>query len=177
MKLRNPRVMQQVIRLMSLSKGATANAVPAASLRATGHQPARRGLRGVAIVPRLLCRGRPLRGQAREGRSGSVAQDDDLQMLLMMVMTTKVATSLPTSGGNRNGRGRDEIEPAGARTGSSLPVRIGDYTEAEKLFGGEPRIHRKGKFIYRYGRARARRSRRPTTPGHPLLVSTPSRNC
>jgi hypothetical protein len=33
--------------------------------------------------------------------------------------------------------------------------RIGDYTDAERLFGGEPRLYPKGKFIYRLaGRAR-----------------------
>ena len=33
--------------------------------------------------------------------------------------------------------------------------KVGQYTDAEKLFGGEPRLHKKGSFIYRLaGRAR-----------------------
>jgi hypothetical protein len=52
--------------------------------------------------------------------------------------------------GRRQGRPRrdaadDGLEPAWFVPASSLP----DYTDAEKLFDGEPRKHPKGKFIYR----------------------------
>ena len=74
-KLRN-RVLQQVVCRMSLTHRAEgpARAARAHLVRAARHQPARLRLRGAALVPRLLPRGGPLRGE-EGGRTRRPAEE------------------------------------------------------------------------------------------------------
>lgn len=147
-KLRN-RVMQQVIRLMSLSKGDSKR-------RAGRISYAQLGINQLGAVYEALLsfRGffaeedlyevKPANGvvAASTQDDNADAADDDGDD------DTGDETVADESGGNRNRRGRDEIDPL-APAWFVPASRIGDYTDAEKLFDGEPRIHRKGKFIYR----------------------------
>ena len=74
-KLRN-RVLQQVVRLMSLTRPAKGRRGRRGAhlVCAARHQPARRGLRSASLVPWLLRRGGPLRGE-EGGRTGRSAQE------------------------------------------------------------------------------------------------------
>ena len=146
-KLRN-RVMQQVIRLMSLSKGDSKR-------RAGRISYAQLGINQLGAVYEALLSFRGFFAEEdlyevkpAKGAAAASAQDDDADAADDGDDDEGGDITADESGGNRNGRGRDEIDPL-APAWFVPASRIGDYTEAEKLFGGEPRIHRKGKFIYR----------------------------
>jgi hypothetical protein len=61
-----------------------------------------------------------------------------------------VTTPTPPPHGEDSGREEEgrRSRPAGRRPGSCPPARL-DYTDAGKLFNGEPRLYPRGKFIYR----------------------------
>jgi len=146
-KLRN-RVMQQVIRLMSLSKGDSKR-------RAGRISYAQLGINQLGAVYEALLSFRGFFAEEdlyevkpAKGAAAASAQDDDADAADDGDDDEGGDITADESGGNRNGRGRDEIDPL-APAWFVPASRIGDYTDAEKLFGGEPRIHRKGKFIYR----------------------------
>ena len=143
-KLRN-RVMQQVIRLMSLSKGDKRR-------RAGRISYAQLGINQLGAVYEALLsfRGffaeedlyevKPAKGAAAsaQGDDADTDEDDDAD---------DAADGADTAGAP-TGRGRDQIDPL-APAWFVPASRIADYTNAEKLFDGEPRIHPRGKFIYR----------------------------
>lgn len=147
-KLRN-RVMQQVIRLMSLSKGDSRR-------RAGRISYAQLGINQLGAVYEALLSFRGFFAEEdlyevkpAKGVVAASTQDDDADAAEDDGDDdTGDETAADESGGNRNRRGRDEIDPL-APAWFVPASRIGDYTDAEKLFDGEPRIHRKGKFIYR----------------------------
>ena len=147
-KLRN-RVMQQVIRLMSLSKGDSKR-------RAGRISYAQLGINQLGAVYEALLSFRGFFAEEdlyevkpAKGVVAASTQDDDADAADDDGDDdTGDETVADESGGNRNRRGRDEIDPL-APAWFVPASRIGDYTDAEKLFDGEPRIHRKGKFIYR----------------------------
>jgi hypothetical protein len=146
--LRN-RVMQQVIRLMSLSKGDSRR-------RAGRISYAQLGINQLGAVYEALLsfRGffaeedlfevKPAKGAAAATTSDADdaddADDDDED--------DSDESSDGDSAGRRGARKRDAIDPL-APAWFVPASRIGDYTKAETLFDGEPRIHPRGKFIYR----------------------------
>ena len=106
-------------------------------------QPAGRGVRGAAVVPRILCRGRPVRGAGRPRARSAAAADDERGG-----RRRRRRTSEETFRRRRESRPKEEFDPLAPAW--FVPAReIGHYTDAEKLFGGEPRLYRKGTFIYR----------------------------
>ena len=145
-KLRN-RVMQQVIRLMSLSKGDNRR-------RAGRISYAQLGINQLGAVYEALLsfRGffaeedlyevKPAKGAAASAQNDDADDDEEGNG------GDDDTTGSDDSAGNRGRRGRDEIDPL-APAWFVPASRIADYTNAEKLFDGEPRIHPRGKFIYR----------------------------
>ncbi|MBZ0087191.1 MAG: N-6 DNA methylase [Thermomonas sp.] len=134
-KLRN-RVMQQVIRLLSLSKGDQRR-------RAGRISYAQLGINQLGAVYEALLsfRGffaeedlyevKPAKGAAASTPDDEADEDDE-----------------GSDDSGRTRRGRDEIDPL-APAWFVPASRIKDYSNAEKLFDGEPRLHPRGKFIYR----------------------------
>ncbi|MEW6166494.1 MAG: class I SAM-dependent DNA methyltransferase [Pseudomonadota bacterium] len=146
-RLRN-RVMQQVIRLMSLA--------PARGRRGAGRiSYAQLGINQLGAVYEALL---SFRGFFAEEDLYEV-RPDPTRSNAKPVDTEEHEN--PFAGEDAdvdeeppNHRRRDEVDPLDAAW--FVPAsRLGDYSKPETLFGGEPRIHPKGKFIYRLaGRAR-----------------------
>ena len=139
-KLRN-RVMQQVIRLMSLSKGDNRRRAGRISYAQLGiHQlgavyEALLSFRGF-FAEEDLYEVKPAKGAAAPTPDDEADADDE-------------ADDAPVTADEQSPRrGRDEIDPL-APAWFVPASRIKDYSNAEKLFDGEPRIHPRGKFIYR----------------------------
>jgi hypothetical protein len=142
-KLRN-RVMQQVIRLMSLSQGDQRR-------RAGRISYAQLGINQLGAVYEALLsfRGffaeedlyevKPAKGAAASTQDDEADEDDEGD-------DNDAAAAGEDSGRTR--RGRDQIDPL-APAWFVPASRIADYTNAEKLFDGESRLHPRGKFIYR----------------------------
>lgn len=153
-KLRN-RVMQQVIRLMSLSKGDKRRRAGRISYSQLGINQL-----GAVYEALLSFRGffaeedlyevKPAKGAAASTQEDDADDDegDDGGDDGGEENEARVESTVDAGNGNRGRRGRDEIDPL-APAWFVPASRIGDYTNAEKLFDGEPRIHPRGKFIYR----------------------------
>ena len=141
-RLRN-RVMQQVLRLMSLSKGDNRR-------RAGRISYAQLGINQLGAVYEALLSFR-----------GFFAEEDLYEVKPAKAVSTPPddeADADDDEGGDasesagddstRTRRGRDEIDPL-APAWFVPASRIADYSNDEKLFDGEPRLHPRGKFIYR----------------------------
>ncbi|KRG46056.1 type II restriction endonuclease subunit M [Stenotrophomonas panacihumi] len=141
-KLRN-RVMQQVIRLMSLSKGDSRR-------RAGRISYAQLGINQLGAVYEALLSFRGFFAEEdlyevkpAKGTAATISEDE------AEADTDDEADDAPVAADEQSlRRGRDDIDPL-APAWFVPASRIKDYTSAEKLFDGEPRIHPRGKFIYR----------------------------
>ncbi|WP_299068518.1 class I SAM-dependent DNA methyltransferase [Accumulibacter sp.] len=136
-KLRN-RVMQQVIGLMSLSRGGSKR-------RAGRISYAQLGINQLGAVYEALLSYRGFFAEEdlyevkpAKGTASATADDD----------ADADEADDPGEATTETRGNRDEIDPL-APAWFVPASRIRDYADAEKLFGGEPRIHPRGKFIYR----------------------------
>lgn len=156
-KLRN-HVLQRVIELMSLSRGSSGNGSSKNSRRGRISY-ATLGINQLGAVYEALLsfRGFFAEEDLYEVRRDPKAQkasrtEDDEGGLPDDSDATEDDDDTPAS--TREKRKDAELDPLEAAY--FVPASaIGQYTDAERLFGGEPRLYRKGTFIYRLaGRAR-----------------------
>ncbi|TIC80327.1 Eco57I restriction-modification methylase domain-containing protein [Crenobacter intestini] len=134
-RLRN-RVLQQVIELMSLSRGG--------GKRRRGRiSYATLGINQLGAVYESLL---SFRGFFAEENLYEVQPDP------------KGSKAAPAADGEDDNEDDEAAAPDAGKAAELDPLaaayfvpesRIGDYSNGERLFGGEPRLHRKGSFIYR----------------------------
>jgi hypothetical protein len=142
-KLRN-RVLQQVIRRMSLAEGTRSRSAGRISYAQLGINQL-----GAVYEALLSFRGffaeeelyevKPASGAARNTTAGDDQDDDDAEDIV-----EEASQRSPASRAHRE-EAVDYLAPAWF-----VPsCEAHHYTDAEKLFDGEPRKHAKGRFIYR----------------------------
>ena len=144
-KLRN-RVMQQVIRLMSLSQGDKRR-------RAGRISYAQLGINQLGAVYEALLSFRGFFAEedlyeVKPAKGAAATTPDDDADDEEAEGEADDSAAADEAAGSRTSRRRDQIDPL-APAWFVPASRIGDYSNAEKLFDGEPRIHPRGKFIYR----------------------------
>ena len=168
-KLRN-RVLQKVIRLMSLSgegsgktgrKGSSRGRISYGTLASTNWvRCTSRCCPFAASLPKMTCsRCCPTRSARRTSRPPRRATALVTERTSAMTTPTPTRPEVPTTPMTRRPprprRRRTPRSTRWTRPISCPPARSTQYTDAERLFGGEPRQYKKGTFIYRLaGRAR-----------------------
>jgi hypothetical protein len=157
-KLRN-RVLQRVIELMSLSRGGGKQRRGRISYGTLGINQlgavyeSLLSFRGFFAEEDLFeVRPDPKRKKEKPADEEDVVEDDDADSGDDDIAVQADADDAPVSSADKKKDAAvNPLEAAYFVPGS----KIGLYTDAERLFGGEPRLYKKGTFIYRLaGRAR-----------------------
>lgn len=146
-KLRN-KVMQKVIRRMSLAEGSGRRG------RAGRISYAQLGINQLGAVYEALLSFRGFFAEedlyevkpAKQKKAAAASDDDDADDEIPGEEAEADEEDAPAKRGAKRKRSADD----GLESAWFVPAsRIHEYTNAEKLFDGEPRKHPKGKFIYR----------------------------
>lgn len=152
-KLRN-HVLQRVIELMSLSRGSSGK-----NGRRGRISYATLGINQLGAVYEALLSFRGFFAEEDlyevrrdpKAKKASSSEEDETEIPDDSDATDDDDTPPPSAREKRKDAELDPLEAAYFVPASA----IGQYTDAERLFGGEPRLYRKGTFIYRLaGRAR-----------------------
>jgi hypothetical protein len=169
-KLRN-RVLQKVVRLMSLSgegsgktgrKGSSRGRISYGTLGINQLGAVYESLlsfRGFFAEDDLFeVRPDPKRKKDKPAAEGATAMVTTRTLAMLEGATPMTTRTADGAGDARPPRPRRRRTPRSTRwtpPTSCPPARSSQYTDAERLFGGEPRQYKKGTFIYRLaGRAR-----------------------
>lgn len=156
-RLRN-QVLQRVVELMSLSRGSSGNGFARNSRRGRISY-ATLGINQLGAVYEALLSFRGFFAEEDlyevrrdpKAKKTSSSEEDEAEIADDSDATDDDDTPSPSAREKRKDAELDPLEAA-----YFVPVSaISQYTDAERLFGGEPRLYPKGRFIYRLaGRAR-----------------------
>lgn len=160
-KLRN-HVLQRVIELMSLSRGSSGK-----NSRRGRISYATLGINQLGAVYEALLSFRGFFAEEDlyevrrdpKAKKASSSEEDETEIPDDSDATDDDDTPSPSAREKRKDAELDPLEAAYFVPASA----IGQYTDAERLFGGEPRLYPKGRFIYRLA-GRARENPPATTP-------------
>ncbi|WP_222434171.1 Eco57I restriction-modification methylase domain-containing protein [Comamonas flocculans] len=151
-KLRN-HVLQRVIELMSLSRGGRGNSSSKSSRRGRISY-ATLGINQLGAVYEALLSFRgffaeedlyEVRRDPKAPKASRTEDDDEAGLPDDSDATDDDATAPPSAREKRKDAELDPLEAAYFVPASA----ISQYSDAERLFGGEPRLYPKGRFIYR----------------------------